>query len=313
MSQVQQIYAQLREKVLSLDLGPGERLTERWLETRFTGSRTPIRAALIRLEAEELVRRDGRNWMVAPIDLGEIAALAEFREPLETTAVRLACTRATDSDLDTVAALLDSCRSDAPREAWHEAGTDFHVELARLSGNPFLLKAVRGVMTRLARARWLEVLTETSRQNRLWTEHRCILAFIRQRLPNAAAREAAAHVQAVATRDRLLQSLDQGSPRLARARLRKLVVGPAPGRTRPGRAGPGRAGPCRAGRGMRAPSTVRRGPQRPRTAMPKPAALQSCHASPEPSPAKTPPRTRLAALAAQPGGMCSAASPPSSR
>ncbi len=206
MSQVQQIYAQLREMVLSLDLGPGERLTERWLETRFDGSRTPIRAALIRLEAEELVRRDGRNWMVAPIDLGEIAALAEFREPLETTAVRLACARATDSDLDTVAALLDSCRSDAPREAWHEAGTDFHVGLARLSGNPFLLKAVRGVMTRLARARWLEVLTEASREQ-AWTEHRCILAFIRQRLPNAAAREAAAHVQA--TRDRLLQSLDQ--------------------------------------------------------------------------------------------------------
>jgi DNA-binding GntR family transcriptional regulator len=206
MSQVQQIYAQLREMVLSLDLGPGERLTERWLETCFQGSRTPIRAALIPLEAEELVRRDGRNWMVAPIDLGEIAALAEFREPLETTAVRLACARATDSDLDTVAALLDSCRSDAPREAWHEAGTDFHVELARLSGNPFLLKAVRGVMTRLARARWLEVLTEASREQ-AWTEHRCILAFIRQRLPNAAAREAAAHVQA--TRDRLLQSLDQ--------------------------------------------------------------------------------------------------------
>jgi DNA-binding GntR family transcriptional regulator len=214
MSQMLQIYRQLREMVLSLDLGPGERLTERWLETRFEGSRTPIRAALIRLEAEELVQRDGRNWMVAPIDLGEIAALAEFREPLETTAARLACTRATDGDLDTVAALLDSCRSDAPREAWHEAGTDFHVELARLSGNPFLLKAVRGVMTRLARARWLEVLTAASREQ-AWTEHRCILAFIRQRLPNAAAREAAAHVQA--TRDRLLQSLD-GDRRGLRAR-----------------------------------------------------------------------------------------------
>ena len=180
--------------VLSLDLGPGERLTERWLETRFAGSRTPIRAALLRLEAEELVRRDGRNWMVAPIDLGEIAALAEFRTPLETTAVRLACARATDSDLDTVAALLDSCRAEAPRAAWHQAGTDFHVELARLSGNAFLLKAVRGVMTRLARARWLEVLTAASRAQ-AWTEHGRILAFIRQRLPEEAAREAAAHVQ----------------------------------------------------------------------------------------------------------------------
>lgn len=206
MSQMLQITDQLREMVLSLDLGPGERLTERWLETQFQGSRTPIRAALLRLEAEDLVRRDGRNWVVAPIDLNEIAALAEFREPLETTAVRLACVRATETDLETVAALLDSCRPDVPRAAWHQAGTDFHVELARLSGNPFLLKALRGVMTRLSRARWLEVLTETSRAQ-AWSEHRRILELIRERQPDAAAEAAAAHIRA--TRDRLLRSLDE--------------------------------------------------------------------------------------------------------
>ena len=206
MSQMLQITDQLREMVLSLDLGPGERLTERWLETQFQGSRTPIRAALLRLEAEDLVRRDGRNWVVAPIDLNEIAALAEFREPLETTAVRLACVRAAETDLETVAALLDSCRPDVPRAAWHQAGTDFHVELARLSGNPFLLKALRGVMTRLSRARWLEVLTETSRAQ-AWSEHRRILELIRERQPDAAAEAAAAHIRA--TRDRLLRSLDE--------------------------------------------------------------------------------------------------------
>lgn len=206
MSQMLQIYTQLRDMVLSLHVGPGERLTERWLETQFQGSRTPIRAALLRLEAEELVRRDGRNWMVAPIDLGEIAALAEFRAPLETTAVRLACARAADADLEAIAALLDSCEPEVPREAWHQAGTDFHVELARLSGNPFLLKATRGVMTRLARARWLEVLTEASREQ-AWTEHRRILRLIRERRPDEAAGEAAAHV--LATRDRLMRSLEE--------------------------------------------------------------------------------------------------------
>ncbi len=206
MSQMLQIHDQLREMILALDLSPGERLTERWLEARFQGSRTPVRAALLRLEAEDLIRRDGRNWIVAPIDLGEIAALAEFREPLDTTAVRLACERATDSDLETVVALLDSCRPDVPREAWHQVGTDFHVELARLSGNDFLLKAIRGVMTRLARARWLEVLTEASRVQ-AFAEHRRILDLIRRRQPDAAAQEAATHVRA--TRDRLLHSLSE--------------------------------------------------------------------------------------------------------
>jgi DNA-binding GntR family transcriptional regulator len=205
MSQTLLIHDQLRQMILSLDLGPGERLTERWLETRFQSSRTPIRAALMRLEGEGLIQRDGRNWAVAPIDLGEIEALAEFREPLEVTAVRLACARASEADLDSVAEMLDACRPDVPREEWHRIGIDFHVEIARLSGNPFLAKAIKEVMTRLSRARWLEVWTEASREL-AWSEHRRILGFIRSKQPEEAAREAAAHVHD--TRDRLLRSLN---------------------------------------------------------------------------------------------------------
>lgn len=174
MSQMLLIHDQLREMILSLDIGPGERLTERWLEARFQGSRTPVRAALMRLEAEGLVQRDGRNWIVAPIDLGEIASLAEFREPLEMTAARLACARAGEGELDAIEAMLDACRPGAPREAWHQVGTDFHVALARLAGNAFLVRAIEGVMTRLARPRWLEVWTEASRAQ-AWAEHRRIL------------------------------------------------------------------------------------------------------------------------------------------
>src|ERR1700748_98031 len=98
MSQMLQIHTQLRDMILSLDIGPGERLTERWLEARFDGSRTPVRAALVRLGAESLVQRDGRDWIAGPIDLSEIEALAEFRDPLEVTAVRLACERASATD-----------------------------------------------------------------------------------------------------------------------------------------------------------------------------------------------------------------------
>jgi DNA-binding GntR family transcriptional regulator len=205
MSQMLQIHDQLREMILSLDLTPGERLTERWLEGHFAGSRTPIRAALARLEGEDLVRRDGRNWIVAPIDLGELEQLSEFREPLETTAVRLACARASEADLAAIEEMLDACQSGAPREEWHRVGTDFHVEIARLSGNPFIVKAIESVMTRLSRARWLEVWTEPSREQ-AWAEHRRILAFIRRNEPDVAAREAADHIRD--TRNRLLHSLN---------------------------------------------------------------------------------------------------------
>jgi DNA-binding GntR family transcriptional regulator len=204
MSQMLQIHDRLREMILSLDLVPGERLTERWLESQFEASRTPIRAALARLEGEDLVRRDGRNWMVAPIDLGELEALAEFREPLEVTAVRLACSRAGEGDLAAVEEMLDACQSGAPREEWHQVGTDFHVEIARLSGNPFILRAIEGIMTRLSRARWLEVWTEPSREQ-AWAEHRRILRYIRTQQPDEAMQEAVEHIRD--TRDRLLRSL----------------------------------------------------------------------------------------------------------
>ena len=205
MSQMLQIHDQLREMILSLDLGPGERLTERWLESRFAGSRTPIRAALARLEGEELVRRDGRNWVVAPIDLGELESLSEFREPLETTAVRLACSRASEADLAVIEEMLDACQSGAPREEWHRVGTEFHVEIARLSGNPFIVKAIESVMARLSRARWLEVWTEPSREQ-AWAEHRRILDSIRRNQPDEAAGLAAEHIRD--TRNRLLRSLN---------------------------------------------------------------------------------------------------------
>lgn len=206
MSQMHQIHDQLRDMILMLDLSPGEKLTERWLEARFEGSRTPIRAALVRLEGEELIQRDGRNWIVAPIDLGALAALAEFREPLEVTAVRLACQRANGAELEAIEAMLASCQAETPREIWHQIGTDFHLAIARLSGNPFLVKAIGGVMTKLARARWLEVWTEASRAQ-AWAEHRQILGLIRARDPEAAMRVAAEHIGN--TRDRLLRSLNE--------------------------------------------------------------------------------------------------------
>ena len=141
------------------------------------------------------MRRDGRNWMVAPIDLSELEALAEFREPLETTAVRLACARANDARLlAAIEEMLDACQPGVPREEWHRVGTNFHIAIARLSGNPFLVKAIEAVMTRLSRARWLEVWTEPSREQ-AWAEHRHILGFIRRNEPEAAAREAAEHIR----------------------------------------------------------------------------------------------------------------------
>lgn len=190
--------------ILGLDIGPGEKLTERGVEARFAASRTPVRAALLRLETEGLVGREGRGWTVAPIHLGEIEQLSIYREAVEVAAVRLTCRRDDGTGLDGLEALLDSCDEQASREDLHRAGMDFHIELARLSRNDFLFRGVRDAMVRLSRARWLEIRDESARE-RAWAEHRAILAAVRIGDAEAAARLLAAHING--GRERLLSSL----------------------------------------------------------------------------------------------------------
>ena len=164
MSQMQQIEQQLRRMILGLELGPGEKLSERWMESLFGASRTPVRAALLRLETEGLVGREGRGWAVSPINLSELEQIAVYREALEVAALRLTCRLEDKSGLETIEAMLDSCEDGTPREEWHRVGMDFHIELARLSGNDYLFRGVRDAMNRLLSERviWIEAISTVS-------------------------------------------------------------------------------------------------------------------------------------------------------
>jgi DNA-binding GntR family transcriptional regulator len=205
------LHERLRSRILSLELTPGQRLSERGLEPEFGASRTPIRAALMRLESEGLVRRDGKNWMVAPLDLEEIRGLYEFREVLESASARLASMRASRADLDALLVLAGSTTGDETPEHTMQAGTSFHLELARLAGNSFMLDSMESVLTRLYRTRWLEVQSADSR-DRVHREHRAIAEAI------AAGDTDSAHLATVdhlrGTGERLVAAVAANSRRL---------------------------------------------------------------------------------------------------
>ncbi len=197
-------YAALRTAILSLELMPGERLSERALEATVGSSRTPIRAALTRLENEGLTRREGRSWQVTPIDVTEVREVMEYREALETAAVALAVERA---DADGIAALraIAQVHGDGDdEETGLRDGADFHVALARLSGNRFLAEGMTGAMTRLFRTRWLEVRTAQSR-SQARAEHAAIADAVAAHDDAAATALVVAHGRGV--RDRLLELL----------------------------------------------------------------------------------------------------------
>jgi DNA-binding GntR family transcriptional regulator len=201
-SQSDAVYTRVRTDILTLTLAPGERVSERGLEGISAASRTPVRAALSRLESEGLVCRDGRGWRVAPLDLAEVVHAVELREALEAAAITAAVGRADArqlAELEVLAAQEWVDTDDSVRR-----GEEFHVELAALAGNPLLTEAVRGAIVRLARARWLEASSVDGRR-RHREEHEAIAAALSARDAASATRLAQAHGRGV--RDHLLDSL----------------------------------------------------------------------------------------------------------
>jgi DNA-binding GntR family transcriptional regulator len=205
------LHERLRDAILSLELAPGQRVSERGLEPEFGASRTPIRAALLRLGSEGLVQRDGKSWIVAPINLDDVRALYEFREVLESASARLAIERAGDDDLDALAELGKGVDGGETPEHSLNAGTSFHLELARLSGNRFLIDAMDGVLTRLYRTRWLEVQSADARE-RVHGEHDAIVAALRA--GDAASAELATIEHLRGTGERLAASIAANRQRL---------------------------------------------------------------------------------------------------
>ena len=141
--------------------------------------------------------REGRSWNVAPIDLEEIEQVFAYRLANEIAAVKIACACADRRDCETLAAMLASCDDEAPRERWHKIGLEFHIDLARLSGNEFLTRAVRDAMQRLSRARWLEMRDDSGRA-RAWREHAEILAAVEKGDAEAAAAILTRHIRRAA-------------------------------------------------------------------------------------------------------------------
>lgn len=202
----QDVYDRLREEIISLRLLPGERVSERALETMLGSSRTPIREALLRLEGEGLINRQERGHRVAPIELAEVMEAFECREHLEAAVAQLACERASPADIDAIQAILDAGLGDDTTATWFAIGTDFHVKLAELSGNRFLVRAITDVLTRIERARWIMASVPNARAE-AHDEHSHILRLIKAKRADDAAEALALHARAL--RDRLADGLSE--------------------------------------------------------------------------------------------------------
>lgn len=214
-TQTQLVEDQLRRMILDMDIGPGERLTERWLEGQFQTSRTSVRTALFRLEAEGLVSRNDRGWMVPPIDLDEVRQLFVYREILEVAAIHCGGATVSKTELEEMEAIIDSIGPDSEPEQRDHAARQFHMKIGSLAKNEFVSRGIADCLTRLTRVRWFEI--DAAHEG--WMEHRAVLQALRQGNIDRAAELTRGHISAA--RERLLDAL---SARKRSLRARGVVV-----------------------------------------------------------------------------------------
>jgi DNA-binding GntR family transcriptional regulator len=172
------VYLRIKQAILALEFRPGERISERRLETLLQASRTPVRAALLRLETEDLVRRDGNSWQVTPLDYEELTEAFDFRILIELDAVARATKFGTEVEFDRLAAILTQSEIELPPENFLPRTALFHVEIARMAHSRFLVRSITSVLQRLVRMRMLILTFEATRPH-AEDDHRSIAAAIR--------------------------------------------------------------------------------------------------------------------------------------
>ena len=87
-------YRRIKDQIITLKLHPGEQIDEGGLAESLSIGRTPIREALFRLAAEDLVKVSrGRGFSVRNLSLSDLKALFETMMIMERAAAALAARR----------------------------------------------------------------------------------------------------------------------------------------------------------------------------------------------------------------------------
>jgi DNA-binding GntR family transcriptional regulator len=202
ISRVSDAYARLKDEIRTNRMPPGFQATEPEIALHLGMSRTPVREALIRLEAEglvELIPRRGAR--VLPINVNDMKEIYEILTSLEPdAAANLAAKKPTPSELrplEKAVVDMETALAEDDLDAWADADDRFHHHVLDLHGNRRLKEFVLELNDQAHRSR---IVTLRLREKPLMSnrEHRKILEHIRQGKADAARKTFRAHRQRAA-------------------------------------------------------------------------------------------------------------------
>ena len=197
MRLVDAAYTALRDLILSGRLQPGDRLDVDDLARRMKVSRTPVKDALNRLEAQGLVEVAPRHaTFVRRLTAGDIAETFEIRAALEGLAAERVAAGATAAEIAILHTSLAELRRDADDPDMHWLrNAEFHRRMIEFAGNQRLRGMYDDLQAHIQIARMHRSTAEWhGRASREEAEHDEIVKAIEAHDPERARAAVVAHV-----------------------------------------------------------------------------------------------------------------------
>ena len=154
----EQIFEQLKEKIINGELKPNDKLpSENELCKIYGVSRTTIRQALLSLANLDLIEtRFGEGSFVKEINQGvamnaliphtflnpkSILEIIEFRQLIEPNVAYLACQKATEEEIENLTSIYNlMVKNQNNLDEFSKLDYDFHIEIAKISKNSYVIK-----------------------------------------------------------------------------------------------------------------------------------------------------------------------------
>jgi len=215
----QDVISQIEEAILSGEIKVGEKLpAERQLKDMFETSRGTIREALRVLEQKGLISiKTGTNGgsIVESVKTEKVSEsldllirsqslslkhIAQFREDVEGNVTYLAVINAKEKDLPVLRQIVERIKKavDAGLPMWDDyisADNDFHMELARIAGNPIYISILSTVHKNINRYYDQFLDKEDERMKENYQDMVEILKAVERREPGIAQELARSHVR----------------------------------------------------------------------------------------------------------------------
>lgn len=169
-------YNVIRGKIMNCELEPGAPISEHDLIEELGISRTPIREALSRLEAEHLVSIfPKRGIFVTEVSLKDVMDIYMLRETIEPIAARLAASSIDREKLLDLKSRYYDVESHHDLQTYIDADLEFHRLVAVSTGNLYLEQILTNLYAQNSRTRIISKVRNKAHEAEAWAEVKAII------------------------------------------------------------------------------------------------------------------------------------------